>query len=101
MKTFLFPVLLILSGCATSSGVMPSGKDTYMLLKRDAGIAGSLGALKVDAYREATQFCESKGKAFQVISSNGTPRAVGNIPEIEIQFACIDSATSVPVQQSK
>lgn len=72
-----------------------------MLMKRDAGIAGSLGALKVEAYREATQFCESKGKMLQVISSNGTPRAIGNIPEIEIQFACIDSATSASVQQSK
>jgi len=90
MKRITLAGLAILTGCAASTGVMPIGKDMYMVSHRDNGPASSLGALKAAAYRDATQFCASQSKALQVIRSNDIPRSLGQFPETEVQFTCIN-----------
>ena len=69
------------------------GKDTFMVSRQAAtGFSGS-GDLKAEALREANQYCESKGKRFQVIGTTEAkpPYLLGNFPKAEVQFMCIDA----------
>ena len=83
---------LLVAGCASNSGVVPIGKDTYMVSRQAAtGFSGS-GTLKADAFREANEFCESKGKFMQVLRTDEAkpPYVLANFPKAEVQFMCLD-----------
>ena len=79
-------------GCASNSGVVSIGKDTYMVSRQAAtGFSGS-GTLKADAFREANKFCESQGKFMQVVRTDEAqpPYVLANFPKAEVQFMCLD-----------
>lgn len=81
-----------LTGCAINSGVVPIGKDTYMVSRQAAtGFSGS-GNLKAKAFQEASQFCEKQGKKLQVVSTSEAqpPYIFANFPKAEVQFMCLD-----------
>lgn len=88
-------VLLTLCACA-SSGVIPTGPDTYMLTKTSAGgvfVSGS--SVKSDLYIEANKFCESKGLVVDTVdasSKNAIPFA--RMPSAELHFKCVSPAAS-------
>jgi len=85
--------LFFLVGCASNSGVVPIGKDTYMVTRQAAsGFSGS-GNLKADAFREANEYCASLNKSFQVVSTHEAqpPYVLGNFPKAEVQFMCLDA----------
>jgi hypothetical protein len=88
-------------GACASSGVVPTGPDTYMLTKTSAGgvfVSGS--SVKSDLYIEANKFCASKGLAVDTVdatSKNAIPFA--RIPSAELHFKCVApsaSAASAP-----
>jgi len=84
---------LALASCASNSGVVPIGKDTYLVSRQAAtGFTGS-GTLKGDAIREATDFCESRKKTLQVVSTQEAqpPFILANFPKAEVQFMCLDA----------
>lgn len=93
MKVFTSAItVLILLGCAANSGVIPIGKDTYMVSRQAAtGFSGS-GTLKAEAFQEANVFCRSQSKDVQVISTSeaAPPYILGNFPKAEVQFLCLD-----------
>ncbi len=92
MKALLFVPFLFLAGCASNSGVVPIGKDTYMVSRQaSTGFSGS-GNLKADALREANQYCGSLNKSLQVVSTQEAqpPYILGNFPKAEVQFMCLD-----------
>ena len=68
MKKVLIPgvlaFLFILPGCVTSSGVVPFGKDTYMIEANGHWAAPSERPL-INAVKEATAYCTSIGKEFE------------------------------------
>lgn len=89
----MLSAIMILSGCASNSGVMPIGKDTFMVSRQAAsGFSGS-GTLKAEAFQEASQHCEALGKNIQVVSTHeaAPPYVLGNFPKAEIQFMCLDA----------
>ena len=79
-----------LAACA-SSGVVPTGPDTYMLTKTSAGgmfVSGS--SVKSDLYVEANRFCASKGLAVDTVdasSKNAIPFA--RMPSADLHFKCV------------
>ena len=81
---------LTLAGCA-SSGVIPTGPDTYMLTKTSAGgvfVSGS--SVKGDLYIEANRFCSDKGLVVDTVdatSKNAIPFA--RMPSAELHFRCV------------
>lgn len=85
----------LLAACA-SSGVIPTGPDTYMLTKTSAGgvfVSGS--SVKAQLYKEANRFCESKGLAVDTVdatSKNAIPFA--RMPSAELHFRCVAPATA-------
>jgi hypothetical protein len=81
----------VIAGCATNSGVMPLGPDTY-LVTREAGTGFSgTASLKADAFREAGGYCAKQGKEFQVVSTSESkpPFVFGNYLRAEVQFMCL------------
>lgn len=96
MKTMkIFSILLIstMVGCAgTSTGVIPIGKDTYLLAtSQSAGTGIKNGAeFKAKAIIEGSEFCKSLGKIFQITSASQNDSAVFVLAKAEIQFLCLD-----------
>ncbi|ESS73475.1 hypothetical protein MGMO_20c00300 [Methyloglobulus morosus KoM1] len=91
MKYLYKSIVLILSGCAANSGVVPMGNDTYMVSRQAASGFSGMGTLKADAMREAYQQCEITGKRVEVIEAIDAkpPYIFGNFPKTEIRFKCV------------
>lgn len=91
MKRLSFALTVILSGCASHSGVIAMGKDTFMISKQQATGFPGLGNMKAEIISEAVHYCESNGKEFQIVSAQETqpPYLLGNYPRSEIQFMCL------------
>jgi len=93
MKKFaaLMAPAMLLAGCATSSGVVTIGPDTFMMSKQAGSGFGGQGTLKADLFREGGAYCASQGKVLQVVntSENAGPYILGNYPRAEIQFMCL------------
>lgn len=93
MKILIITVVVFLAGCASNSGVIPIGKDTFMVSRQAAtGFSGS-GTLKAEAFQEASQYCEKLGKSLQVVSTHeaSPPYILANFPKAEVQFMCLDA----------
>jgi len=101
MKNFIGPAALVfLAGCATSSGPVPIGKDTYMIAIGGRSLSEA-GTLKTNAFKEAGQFCASMGKQFQVVNTHQRELVVmGSPASAEIQFMCL-SDTDAELQRPK
>ena len=93
MKIIITLGAIFLAGCASNSGVIPIGQDTFMVSRQAAtGFSGS-GTLKAEAFQEANQYCAKLGKSLQVISTHeaSPPYILANFPKAEIQFMCLDA----------
>jgi len=85
-------VVLTLFGCASNSGVVPIGPETFMVSRQAATGFSGLGTLKADAFREANEYCFRQNKNIRVVNSSDSlpPYIMGNFPRSEIQFMCLD-----------
>ena len=96
MRRLAALILISTLGACASSGVVPTGPDTYMLTKTSAGgvfVSGS--SVKTDLYIEANKFCASKGLAVDTVdasSKNAIPFA--RMPSAELHFKCVKSAAT-------
>jgi hypothetical protein len=82
----------LLTGCA-SSGVVPTGGDTYMLAKTGAGGMFSSGAaVAADLYAEANTFCGARGLAVETIDSE----AENAIPFVRMNRASLKFRCATP-----
>lgn len=94
MKAVPLVILVALvSACASNSGVVPIGPDTYMVSRQAAtGFSGS-GTLKAEAFQEASKYCAEQNKKLQVVNTSEAqpPFILGNFPKAEVQFMCLDA----------
>ena len=89
MKIVLL-VALFLTACATNSGVIPDGKDAYILIVSGGHRFTSSGDLKVDAYKDANSYCKALDKQLETISERSIQAGVlANSSEVELKFKCI------------
>ena len=91
---------LFLSACA-STGVIPMDRDSYMIGKKDGtpGIGVSLSN-KAAVYREANEFCRSKGLEVQTLTIVMTPATPGQLGSTELEFKCVfPGVTAQPLQR--
>ena len=92
MRSVLLTFAVLISGCASNSGVVQIGTDTFMVSRQAAtGFSGS-GTLKAEAFQEANQYCVNLHKKLQVVNTSEAqpPYVLGNFPKAEIQFMCLD-----------
>lgn len=89
MKLCALVLASLLAGCASTTGVVSMGSDTYMIAREDNGPAASLGRIKAAAFKEAGSFCVGQGKTMQVVKENDTPRSFGQLPQTTLQSTCV------------
>lgn len=79
-----------LSACASNSGVVQMGNDTYFVSKQAATGFTGLGSLRGEAMQEAYGQCSKTGKAVQVTDTKDSrpPYLLGNFPRVDITFRC-------------
>ena len=84
--------ILILSGCAANSGIIPMGNNTYMVSRQAATGFTGMGTLKAEAMKEAYQQCQLSGRNVEVIEAIDAkpPYIFGNFPKTEIRFKCVE-----------
>jgi hypothetical protein len=84
-----------LTGCASYSGIVATGNDTFMVSKQAATGFSGLGNLKTDIIQDASAYCGKQGKALQIINATESqpPFVLGNYPRAEIQFKCMAGQT--------
>lgn len=87
----VFILAVALTGCASNSGVVRMGSDTYMVSRQAATGFTGMGTLKAEAMAEAYAQCQKSGKAVQVIETIDArpPFIFGNFPKTEVRFKCI------------
>jgi hypothetical protein len=56
--------LAVLAGCASSTGVLPAGPDTYTLSEKYAPVRGGGDEAERVALTEANDYCTQKGRVF-------------------------------------
>jgi hypothetical protein len=81
---------LFLAGCATNSGIIPDGKDSYIVIVSGGHRFTSSSDLKIDAYRDANAYCKKLDKQIETISERSIQAGVlTNSSEAELKFKCI------------
>jgi len=66
ISVLIFSILLF--GCATSIGVIPSGPDTYTITTDNR--LGLVGVIKKRAIQDANAYCASSGKKMKPVTTN-------------------------------
>jgi len=91
MKFIYIIPFVFLVGCASNSGVVPMGNDTYMVSRQAASGFSGMGTLKADAMREAYEQCQKSEKRVEVLEAIDAkpPYIFGNFPKTEIRFKCV------------
>lgn len=84
-------ISLAVTACASHTGIVQMGQDTYMIAKQQATGFPGLGNMKAEIIGEASRHCAGLGKELQIVSTQETqpPYVLGNYPRSEIQFMCL------------
>lgn len=90
-SVFIAIGVVLISGCAANSGIVPMGSNTYMVSRQAATGFTGMGTLKAEAMREAYTQCSKTDKAVKVIETIDAkpPYIFGNFPKTEIRFKCV------------
>jgi hypothetical protein len=91
MKLLSLVVLTAITGCASNSGIVQMGSNTYMVSRQAATGFTGMGTLKAEAMREAFEQCQKTAKAVEVLETIDAqpPYIFGNFPKTEIRFKCV------------
>jgi hypothetical protein len=89
LKRIILASLTLVAGCESTTGIIPAGKDTFMISREDNGPAASLGAIKAKVFQEAGAFCAGHGKDMRIVKENDVPRSFGQFPQTSVQFTCV------------
>ncbi len=63
----------LIAGCATSTGILPAGPDTYTISEHYAPVRGGAESAERAALIESNQFCEQRGRKFLPINMGQAP----------------------------
>jgi hypothetical protein len=101
LSRILLLSLALAGGCATSTGVLKLGPDTYKMTSYRSPIRGGATAAEEEVIVEANKHCEAMGRQVYVHSSRSLARLDGNRGSsgFEAIFQCL-SDTDPRLKQS-
>jgi uncharacterized protein YceK len=86
----LLVFLMLLSGCASVSDIVPAGQDKYIISGSNLAIGASGAQIKTDLYKKASDYCAAQGKVFEPIDSSAIDyRAFRGTANAELIFRCL------------
>jgi hypothetical protein len=80
---------VLLSACST--GVVPIGRDTYMVADTGASSWASGAGLKAGLYQQAETFCRNREKESMPVGSQQNDANFSTFAHAELQFRCLAS----------
>lgn len=85
-------LVFVLSGCA-SSGVIPLDRGVYYISRADArvGMGPPSAEAIASVYKEANEFCLSKGMEVKRINNIYTDSAFGKTANFALEFKCVNN----------
>lgn len=91
MKKSFIPCILVavLSGCASTSGVLPVGGGNYMITSESEFSAAEMHK---NALIEANEYCSSQNKDFEVLKTESGDAGIGAFARkkgFALTFRCI------------
>jgi hypothetical protein len=95
MRLGMFVVALTLcgavAGCATSTGILPAGPDTYTISEKFAPVRGGGDEAERDALTKANQFCSQQGRQFVPINmgQSGNLNNINGPTGYTVTFKCL------------
>lgn len=90
LKYFTIPLVITLSACATSTGVIAVDKGTYYVSKRGPQVSfGPPVAQKADVYREANEFCDKREKVVETVDLVEVNQVFGRHGSASLTFRCV------------
>ncbi|NKI19016.1 hypothetical protein HCU74_16530 [Spongiibacter sp. KMU-166] len=89
MKFFIHLIMaLMVYGCASTSDVVPAGKDTYMIAGQGGEFDYSGSKIKAGLYQSANQYCVSIGKQFMPLRDSYRDKG-SSMASAELHFRCL------------
>ena len=89
MKATFVLAGLVLAGCS-STGVVSTGSDTYMVAKSGGGPGASGAEMSADLYREANAFCAEQKKQFVRINvTEQDNKPFVRLANSKLEFRCV------------
>jgi hypothetical protein len=89
MKRIFLSIVVVLAGCASSSGVLRSGPDLFTVTATASPGGGGETTAKKSAYSDASIECSKNGRAVSVISEKVTaPTWTNGMHSIDLVFRC-------------
>jgi hypothetical protein len=88
MRLLAASAAAILAGCASSSGVMKVGPDTFTISASAVHAAGGSVGARASAYREADAHCRGMGREV-LVTNDRTTRDAWNQGVSEVVFRCL------------
>lgn len=87
----LVVALAVAAGCATDSGIVQTGPNTYFVSEQAATGFSGLGGLHAEVLKQAYAQCSKSSKSVEVVSSQESkpPYIFGNYPRVEVTFRCV------------
>lgn len=86
-------VVSLVGGCATNSGVLPVGPDTYKISTGADNFRGGLSGAKRSAHSQASDFCATMGKEILVLRSTSSNNQIGKpVADYDLTFRCLASS---------
>ncbi|MEJ8855814.1 hypothetical protein WKW79_14620 [Variovorax robiniae] len=84
-------LLCMLAGCASNSGVIPTGSGGFLIAKQAATGFPGMGNLKAEVYQAAVAHCGKDKKEMEVTTytESQPPFIFGNYPRAEVAFKCV------------
>jgi len=92
MRLIAIGAAVLMTGCATNSGIVELGNNQFMLARQAATGFNSTSQLQAEVMRDAAMHCKAMGKNFKVLSEGRTTGLpiLGNFPHAEVRFECAD-----------
>jgi len=87
MKSLPFAVALTLTACAAGPSVVPAPDGTLVVMRRGNTLGDATGPLRVQALKDADDYCAARKKRANVIRSREIA-AIRHWPEAEVSFVC-------------
>lgn len=79
--------LVLVAGCATSTGVVEVGDGSYMLGSQTSG-TWSGSSVKADLFKEASAFCAKSGKKLKLVGEKTQDASLYSYASSEVRFTC-------------
>ena len=92
MKNIFALFVVVLTACASTSGVVPMGGDAFMVSRSEKGFDTTGSRVKADALKEANKFCALNGKSIEVVKATQSDMVpFKSDAQAEVVFKCISA----------